>query len=177
MSGWPTGPTHRYFLHLDSIRIIHGGESGCDKCVTNVWQAACHTLVTQLVTSVFVHPAVRKLRKLICETQINNTSTQQAGWIRFSLPWDRIHCIFVSDHQYPTEAARMGRRSRLVTQRQFWSLCVAYRTHPSILLASGFDRNFWRWRIWVWQVCDKGVTSSLSHICHKSCHSQILHPE
>ena len=86
VSGWPTGPTHRYFLHLDSIRIIQDGESGCDKCVTSCLSHNCHTIVT----SVFVHPAVRKLRKLSCETEVNTMLTQRADWIRFWLLWDRI---------------------------------------------------------------------------------------
>ena len=30
--------THRYFLPLDSIGTFRDGESGCDKCVTKVWQ-------------------------------------------------------------------------------------------------------------------------------------------
>ena len=38
VSGWPTGHTHRYFLPLDSIGTFRDGESGCDKCVTKVWQ-------------------------------------------------------------------------------------------------------------------------------------------
>ena len=48
VSGWPSGPTHRYVLPLDLIGTYRDGESGCDKCVTNVCQTFCHTFVTHL---------------------------------------------------------------------------------------------------------------------------------
>ena len=65
MSGWPSGPTHRYVLPLDSIGTFRDGESGCDKCVTNFLSHICHTLVT----SDFVHPEVRNFKNKIVRSK------------------------------------------------------------------------------------------------------------
>ena len=46
VSVWPIGPTHRYFLHLDSIGTFGDGESGCDKLACHSLSHICHTLVT-----------------------------------------------------------------------------------------------------------------------------------
>ena len=65
MSGWPSGPTHRYVLPLDSIGTFRDGESGCDKCVTNVCQTFCHTFVTH-----WSHRISSILRRGIFENKI-----------------------------------------------------------------------------------------------------------
>ena len=61
--------------------------------VTSVWQKCdkflshiCHTCVT----SDFVHPEARNLRKQNCTIEIDTVLAQCVVWIRFWLLWDRI---------------------------------------------------------------------------------------
>ena len=89
VSGWPTGHTHRYFLPLDSIGTFRDGESGCDKCVTKVWQIFV-THLSHMCRIGFRASWGEKLQKQNCTIEIDTMLTQRAVWIWFWLLWDRI---------------------------------------------------------------------------------------
>ena len=54
MSGWPTGVTHRYFLHLDSIEVFRNAIPACNK-PCNKFITENYYIVSKIITSGFVH--------------------------------------------------------------------------------------------------------------------------
>ena len=108
VSGWPTGHTHRYFLPLDSIGTFRDGESGCDKCVTNVWQTFCHTFVTHL--SHRISSALRwKTSKTKLRNRIQYNTYSTCCLDSVLVTWSSNTTVFPSPiTKNPTEAVQMS---------------------------------------------------------------------
>jgi len=170
---WESHRTHQSIFLVSGLDQKFSGWSirlwqMCDQCVTK-------SLVTHLSHRISSILRWKKLRKLNCETKIDTAHstccldtvlvTLRSNTTAFSSPTTKFY-----------GAVQMSWRSRLATQRRCWVLCMVYRTHQSIFLASGLDRKFSGWRIWLWQMCDQTFGHTLvTHLSH-TCHTQILHP-